>query len=110
MQSEVAHHSGDRVTLSGAGEKRDLKKMSLFAGIGATVGIAAAALLFPAAGIGAMVLTGVLSGVGGAAVADGALETAGTGKAKPFDPYKPGDLLDPDNLNHPRNPYNPMNF
>ena len=110
MQNEVSHHSGDRVILSGAGEKRDLKKMSLFGGIGATVGIAAAALLFPAAGIGAMILTGVLSGVAGAAVADGALETAGTGKPKPFDPYNPSDLLDPDNLNHPRNPYNPMNY
>lgn len=109
LQQEGAQASGDRVTLSGAGEKRDLKKMSLFGGIGAAVGFAAAALLFPAAGIGAIALTGILSGVAGAAVADGALETAGTGQAKPFDPYNPSHILDPDNLNHPRNPYNPMN-
>ncbi|MBX3167418.1 MAG: hypothetical protein KF760_08395 [Candidatus Eremiobacteraeota bacterium] len=110
MQNEVSQHSGDRVILSSTSQKRDLKKMSLFGGIGAAVGIAAAALIFPAAGIGAMALTGLLSGVAGAAVADGALETAGTGKPKPFDPYNPSHVLDPDNLYHPRNPYNPMNF
>jgi len=102
--------SGDQVTLSATSEKRDLKKMGLFGGIGAALGVAAVALCFPAAGVGAMVLTGVLSGVGGAAIADGALETAGTGKPKPFDPYNPNDVLDPDNLYHPRNPFNPWNF
>jgi len=51
-----------------------------------------------------------MSGVGGAAIADGALQTAGTGKAKPFDPYNVNDVLNPDNLYHPRNPYNPLNF
>jgi len=102
--------SADRVTLSSAGEQRDLKKMALFAGMGAALGVAAAAILCPAAGLAGLALSGLFSGVAGAAIADGALKTAGTGKAREFDPYNPGHVLDPDNLYHPRNPYNPLNF
>lgn len=86
------------------------KKVALFGGIGTALGLAAAALLCPAAGLGALVLGGLLSGVAGAAIADGALETAGTGKPQKFDPYSPSDVLNPHNLYHPRNPYNPNNF
>ena len=103
-------HSSDRVTLSGASEKRDIKKMALFGGLGSALGAAAVALLCPAAGLGALILGGLLSGAAGAAIADGALETAGTGKPQKFDPYNPSDVLDPNNLYHPRNPYNPNNF
>lgn len=103
-------HSADRVTFSASSEKRDIKKMALFGGIGNALGVAAAAVLYPAAGLGALVLGGLFSGVAGAAIADGALETAGTGKPQQFDPYNPGDVLNPHSLYHPRNPYNPNNF
>lgn len=51
-----------------------------------------------------------MGGVGGAAIADGALLEAGTRPAKSFDPYKVSDILDPDNMFHPQNPYSPWNI
>ena len=100
----------DRVTLSASGESRDLKKMATFGGIGMAVGVAAAALLCPPLGVAGLALGGLVGGIAGAAIGDGALETAGTKKAEEFDPYNTSHVLDPDNLYHPRNPYNPMNF
>lgn len=99
----------DRVTLSAAAEKRDLRKMGILGGVGTALGVAAAALLCPAAGLGALVMAGLVGGVTGAAIGDGALETAGTGPARKFDPLNIHDVLDPDNLYHPRNPFNPAN-
>lgn len=101
--------SGDRVTLSAAPEKRDLRKMGLLGGLGTALGVAAVAVLCPAAGLGAMAFAGLMGGVTGAAIGDGALQTAGTRPAKDFDPFNINDVLDPDNLYHPRNPFNPAN-
>jgi hypothetical protein len=84
--------------------------MAILGAIGTAVGIAAATVLFPAVGVGALLISGLIGGVAGAAIGDGALKEAGTGEAKPFDPYNPGHILDPDNMFHPRNPYNPLNF
>lgn len=103
----------DSVSLRGSSEAekpRDVKKMALMGGLGVALGAAAAALLFPAAGLGALLLTATVGGVGGAAIADGALETAGTKPAEPFDPYDMSDVLDPNKLFHPLHPYNPANM
>jgi len=105
-----ASQSLDRVTLSTASEPRDLKKMAFLGGLGSALGVAAAAILCPAVGVAGLVLGGLVGGITGAAIGDGALETAGTKKAPEFDPYNTSHLLDPDNLYHPRNPNNPLNF
>ena len=100
---------GDRVTLSAAAETHNWKNMGLLGGVGLAVGIAATALLCPAAGLGALAFGGLMGGVTGAAIGDGALKDAGTRPAKDFDPYNINDVLDPENLYHPRNPFNPAN-
>lgn len=100
----------DRVTLSGSAEPpRNLAKMAFLGGLGIAVG-GAAALLIPGAGLGGLLLAALVGGVAGAAIGDNALETAGTQPARPFDPYNPSDLLDPDNMYHPRNPNNPLRY
>lgn len=105
-------HGTDRVTLSAAASepKRNGKKMALFGAIGTALGLAAASVVVPGAGLGALLVGGLVGGVGGAAIADGALTEAGTRPARPFDPYNPSDILDPWNMTHPRNPFNPLNF
>ena len=96
---------------SGSTEKpRDIKKMLLWAGLGAAAGVVAATALFPAAGLGALMLLTGGGAITGAAVADGALETAGTRPAREFDPYNIDHQIDPDFIFHPNNPNNPMYF
>lgn len=107
---EPATHRGiDGVILSAAATepKRNVKKMGLWGAVGTVLGVAAAAVI-PGAGLGALLVGALVGGVGGAAVADGALTDAGTRPAQPFDPYNPSHVLDPWNLNHPQNPFNPL--
>ena len=102
---------GDSVTLSASATdtKHNGKMMAILGTVGTVVGLGAA-LLIPGAGVGAVLLSGLVGGVAGTAIGDGALKDAGTKPARPFDPYNPSDILNPDNLYHPRNPFNPLNF
>lgn len=110
--STPSSYSKDSVTLPKAAqsEQRNPKKMALFGSIGVALGVAAATILCPGAGLGVALVAGGIGGIAGAAVGDGALETAGTKPARKFDPYNPSHILDPDFMYHPQNPYNPLNF
>lgn len=103
----------DSVTLSRAAsntEERNPKKMAIFGSIGVALGVAAATVLCPGAGLGLALVAGTVGGVAGAAIGDGALETAGSKPAREFDPYNTSHILDPDFMFHPENPNNPLNW
>ena len=76
---------------------------------GAAVGLAAATLLFPGAGIMAAVLSTGAGAVSGAALSSdpGAVEMKYS-KRESFDPYNPNHVSDPKCIFEPNNPLNPI--